>query len=85
MFSFVNDTVLDPFCGTGTTMISAMQFGRNSIGIELDEKYSQMAAKRLYESINLLDATEIKILRSKINDKGKNILEKDFGLAKLIE
>ena len=34
MFSFVDDTVLDPFCGTGTTLIAALRAHRNSIGIE---------------------------------------------------
>lgn len=46
MFSFSDDTVLDPFCGTGTTMIAAMKSGRNSIGIEIDEKYCQMILGR---------------------------------------
>ena len=36
MFSFVGDTVLDPFLGTGTTTLAASCFGRNSIGIEID-------------------------------------------------
>src|SRR5207244_7617093 len=47
MFSFVGDTVLDPFVGTGTTMLAAMQWGRNSTGYEVDPKYVAMAAKRL--------------------------------------
>jgi modification methylase len=42
MFSFVGDTVLDPFLGSGTTVIAAMQAGRNSIGNELDPHTSQM-------------------------------------------
>ncbi len=49
MFSFYGDTVLDPFCGTGTTMIAAMKCERNSIGIEIDSEYYQMAIKRLEE------------------------------------
>lgn len=36
MFSFVGDTVLDPFLGTGTTSAAAAKWGRNSIGIEVD-------------------------------------------------
>ena len=36
MFSFWGDTVLDPFCGSGTTMAAAMKWHRNSIGIEID-------------------------------------------------
>ncbi len=47
MFSFVGDTVLDPFCGTGTTMLAAMKNRRNSIGIELDTEYCRLAASRL--------------------------------------
>ncbi|MCR4427691.1 MAG: site-specific DNA-methyltransferase [Firmicutes bacterium] len=47
MFSFVGDTVLDPFCGTGTTMIAALRTGRNSIGIDIDPEYCRLAARRL--------------------------------------
>ncbi len=46
MFSFVGDTVLDPFCGTGTTMVAAMKSARNSIGVETDTTYCRMAASR---------------------------------------
>jgi DNA modification methylase len=37
MFSFVGDTVLDPFSGTGTTSLAAAKWGRNSIGVEIDK------------------------------------------------
>ena len=47
MFSFVGDTVLDPFLGTGTTSIAAARWGRNSIGIEVDPAYFDMAARRI--------------------------------------
>jgi DNA modification methylase len=47
MFSFWDDTVLDPFCGTATTMLAAMKCARNSIGIEIDPKYCRMATNRL--------------------------------------
>jgi DNA modification methylase len=47
MFSFVGDTVVDPFCGTATTMVAALKTGRNSIGVELDTDYCRMAASRL--------------------------------------
>ena len=39
MFSFVGDTVLDPFMGTGTTNVAAAHWGRNSIGVEVDPDY----------------------------------------------
>lgn len=47
MFSFYGDTVLDPFCGTGTTMLAAMKTNRNSVGVEIDPEYCQKALKRL--------------------------------------
>jgi DNA modification methylase len=47
MFSFTGDTVLDPFCGSGTTMIAAMKNGRNSIGVEIDPEYCRTAARFL--------------------------------------
>jgi site-specific DNA-methyltransferase (adenine-specific) len=47
MFSFVGDTVLDPFCGSGTTMVAALRSGRNSIGAEIDAEYCRTAARHL--------------------------------------
>jgi modification methylase len=47
MFSFVGDTVLDPFSGTGTTMIASLRTGRNSIGVDIDPEYCKMAARYL--------------------------------------
>lgn len=49
MFSFTGDTVLDPFCGTATTMMAALKHGRNSIGVELDTQYCKLAASRLMD------------------------------------
>lgn len=54
MFSFVGDTVLDPFLGSGTTSLAAWQTGRNSIGIEVDESYFALAARRFREHTNTL-------------------------------
>lgn len=47
MFSFVGDTVLDPFLGTGTTSVAAATWGRNSIGCEINADYADFALKRL--------------------------------------
>jgi DNA modification methylase len=47
MFSFVGDTVLDPFMGTATTNYVAARWGRNSIGIEVDPAYYMAARKRM--------------------------------------
>jgi modification methylase len=47
MFSFTGDTVLDPFMGTGTTLLASSHCGRNGIGIEIDESYYRKAKFRL--------------------------------------
>ena len=47
MFSFVGDTVLAPFLGTGTTTVAAAKTGRNSVGFEVNEHYFAMARKRI--------------------------------------
>ena len=47
MFSFAEDTVLDPFSGTGSTMVAAMRSGRNSVGVEIDPTYLSQAQSRL--------------------------------------
>jgi site-specific DNA-methyltransferase (adenine-specific) len=52
MFSFHGDTVLDPFCGSGTTLIAALKNNRNSIGIEIDPEYCKMTARHLKAETN---------------------------------
>lgn len=60
MFSFVGDTVLDPFLGTGTTTVAAAKWGRNSIGFEVDSHYFKFAQKRIIEETSsLFSATHI--------------------------
>lgn len=41
------DIIFDPFMGSGTTMVSAKQLGRKAVGIEISEKYCQIAVERL--------------------------------------
>jgi DNA modification methylase len=54
MFSFVGDTVLDPFMGTGTTLLAAAKGGRNSIGVEIDASYVKMAKARIEKEASTL-------------------------------
>ena len=49
MFSFVGDTVLDPFLGTGTTSVAAVRAGRNSVGVEVDREYVELARSRFLD------------------------------------
>jgi len=51
MFSFVGDTVLDPFMGTASTTLGALRANRNSIGNEVDPKYFRMAEARVRREI----------------------------------
>lgn len=50
MFSFVGDTVLDPFMGTGTTNWAAARWGRNSIGYEITPEYMDLASRSVLEA-----------------------------------
>ena len=45
-----HDTVFDPFMGSGTTGVAAVQLGRNFIGCEIDPDYFKIAEKRIHEA-----------------------------------
>ncbi len=51
LFSFVGDTILDPFMGSGSTLIASIQNNRRGIGIDIDKKYCELAKKRFLDSI----------------------------------
>ncbi|MCE2396818.1 site-specific DNA-methyltransferase [Candidatus Poribacteria bacterium] len=47
LYTFKNDVVLDPFCGSGTACLAALKSGRNYIGYDIDEKYVELANDRI--------------------------------------
>ena len=79
MFSFVGDTVLDPFCGSGTTMVAAFRTGRNSIGVEIDPDYCRMAARYLKaETLNLFSSS--KLIFEKVSTDRACMVKDDHAL-----
>jgi len=60
LFSYRGGTVLDPFLGSGTTLIACLQTDRTGIGVEINRTYCRLAARRLRE-------------QEEVNDKKKNV------------
>ena len=57
----IDDVILDPFLGSGTTCVAAKNLNRKSIGIEIEPKYCEIAVKRLrQESFDFSGASSIK-------------------------
>ena len=79
MFSFTGDTVLDPFCGSGTTMVAALRAGRNSIGVDIDPDYCRMAARQLKaENADLFLAT--KLMFERVAPESPRLVMEDSAL-----
>jgi site-specific DNA-methyltransferase (adenine-specific) len=79
MFSFTGDTVLDPFCGSGTTMVAALRTGRNSIGVEIDPEYCRMAARYLKAESGDLFST-VQLLFEKTATEAGSLVKEDQAL-----
>ena len=52
LYTFQNEVVLDPFCGSGTTCLAALKDGRHYIGYDIEEKYVQLADQRIKNFTN---------------------------------
>ncbi len=79
MFSFTGDTALDPFCGSGTTMVAALRTGRNSIGVEIDPEYCRMAARYLKAESGDLFST-VQLLFEKTATEAASLVKEDQAL-----
>ena len=51
LFSGVDELILDPFCGSGTTLVAAQSMGRKFIGFEINESFKEIAEKRLTNAL----------------------------------
>jgi site-specific DNA-methyltransferase (adenine-specific) len=59
LFSYVGDTVLDPFLGSGTTLVAALLNNRKGIGIDIDEDYCELAKTRIEQAV--IEKTQLSI------------------------
>ncbi|MDA2936504.1 site-specific DNA-methyltransferase, partial [Patescibacteria group bacterium AH-259-L05] len=60
LFSFIDDIVLDPFLGSGTTLIASYLNNRKGIGIDIDKGYCDIAIKRLQQEAKINQLSLIK-------------------------
>jgi len=76
MFSFVGDTVLDPFTGSGTTNLAAKNLGRNSVGYEINPEFIPIIRERLQAHQKDMDGTAYEFLEEKITVDFEKEIEK---------
>lgn len=81
MYSKKGDTILDPFLGTGTTIISAINNDRYGIGIELSPAYFQLANQEIQNSVNLLSTTMFQVYNGDCEEELDNIEDAKMQLA----
>lgn len=66
MFSFPDETVLDPFMGSGTTALAAKNLGRNSVGYEINPEFIAIIKDKITQN-NLYETSEIQEIKQKTN------------------
>jgi len=71
MFSFVGDTVLDPFGGSGTTTLAALKAGRNSVCVEIDPQYLTLSAHRISRAGDLFAKYDLQCSDVRTMDVGR--------------
>ena len=76
MFSFVGETVLDPFLGSGTTSLAARNLGRNSIGYEINRQYIEKIKEKLKVNQPDIEGTEYVFLEDSIKTNFNRQIDK---------
>nr|WP_319376899.1 site-specific DNA-methyltransferase [uncultured Methanoregula sp.] len=72
LFSYVGDTILDPFLGSGSTLVAALQNERKGIGIDIDTRYCHLAIERLQKE------TGLEINKQSIKERSQKEIILDF-------
>jgi len=85
LFAPIPATVLDPFCGAGTTLLVAARLGRRGIGIELNPKYVRMARKRIRADAPLLYWESMEAVVDAEEDEGGCLVEINENLEEFEE
>jgi len=57
LFTFIGDTVLDPFLGSGTTLIASYLNNRKGVGVDIDKEYCDLAVRRLQQEAKINQAS----------------------------
>jgi len=69
LFSYVGDTVLDPFLGSGTTSLAAKKLGRNSVGCEINADFLPLIKEKLgIRQKMIFERSDFEIIRQNISD-----------------
>lgn len=81
MYSKVGDTVLDPFLGSGTTVVSAIKGGRRGVGIELTEKYFDLAEREIQSVVESISEPDYQLFLGDCESKLKDIKDGEIQLT----
>ena len=81
LFSFLGDIVLDPFMGSGSTLIAAYLNKRKGIGVEIDKNYCELAKQRLIREgkINQLSLIDIGVNNGQTLCMEHNLMKKNYS------
>jgi DNA modification methylase len=81
MYSKEGDTILDPFLGTGTTLVSASKLNRNGVGIELSKSYYEIAKQEIDSSYGLFSSVDIKVFNEDCSEAIKKLKNESIQLT----